>query len=880
MRSGMSATLRTVPSLALVISAIVPEVLEAQRRQDAGSGRDTIIAAHKEYDAGGLHRFFLGDNYRDLWTTAIRVPFLDLQTYAGGLKAYKTGGGQATKTLRLLGPDSAQFVFRPIYKSVIELPDYFRNTIIWKVVDDQRSAWHPAGPLAAPALLDAVRILHPRPQLFVMPDDPSLGEFRKEFAGVLGTMEEFPDTPEKGVAFAGAVKIINNDDLLIRINTDPRERFDARAFLTAHLIDMLLGDSDRHGGQWKLARLKPDAEWVHIPRDRDYVFLSYEGFVAATMRKFVPSLLHFDSTYANASARFSNALEFDRRLLAGLEKPVWDSIAASVTRAITDSVLRASVAGMPPEYAASSAEILGKLQARRDHLGDAATEYYLYLSKVVDLHATDTADRATITRSGNGFVDVRIQLGNNPPWFSRRFDARETDEIRLYLHDGNDTAVVNGRVAGSIPVRLIGGNGNNTLIDSSIVGGKSNPTYIYDTGNVTGVLYQSDSVIKAMAEAGRDEDLPYNRVPWRRLYGMVRPPERDRGSSMKPVIGLGTGHGLGLVPRIGIAKYSYGFRRDPYSSLLKGELAYSTTNRAEAIVAMDKRFESTGFHVPVSARMSQLGVVEFRGFGNDVANLRGRFHEVRQREWRFQPAVGLSFGPESDVTIGPILRYTTTDSVANRFIARERPYGFESFGQAGIRLDLHHDTRNEVDTVRRRLGGIVLSPPQDPPLWGTVDFSASAYPSMWDVVSSYQDLSAGAAAYLTLPVLTRPILALRAGGQKLFGNFPYFDAAFLGGSRSLRTENYQRYAGDAMVFGTTELRVPIAKFPFILPLDVGALGFVDIGRVYLDGESPGGWHKGAGAGLWVGVINPGTGINVTITNNPDRRVLTHLGFVF
>jgi len=249
---------------------------------------------------------------------------------------------------------------------------------------------------------------------------------------------------------------------------------------------------------------------------------------------------------------------------------------------------------------------------------------------------------------------------------------------------------------------------------------------------------------------------------------------------------------------------------------------------------------------------------------------------VRQRQWSFQPAVGLSFGPESDVLIGPILRYTSTDSVANRFISRERPYGFDSFGQAGVRLSLHHDTRNEVDTARRRLGGVVLNADVGPPLWGTVDVSGSAYPAMWDVESAYQNLSGIAAAYLRFPFLTRPILALRAGGQKLFGNFPYFDAAFLGGSESLRTENRQRYAGDAMVFGTTELRVPIAKFGFILPLDVGALGFVDIGRVYLDGESPGGWHKGAGAGFWVGVIKPETGINVTITNNPERRVLTDL----
>jgi hypothetical protein len=129
-------------------------------------------------------------------------------------------------------------------------------------------------------------------------------------------------------------------------------------------------------------------------------------------------------------------------------------------------------------------------------------------------------------------------------------------------------------------------------------------------------------------------------------------------------------------------------------------------------------------------------------------------------------------------------------------------------------------------------------------------------------------------------MLTKPVLALRAGGEKLFGDFPYFDAAFIGGSRSFRTEHRQRFAGDASLFGTTELRVPLASFPLILPLNVGAIGFVDVARVYVDGESPGGWHQGTGAGFWISVVRPELGITVMRTNNPERRVLTSLGFAF
>ncbi len=48
---------------------------------------------------------------------------------------------------------------------------------------------------------------------------------------------------------------------------------------------------------------------------------------------------------------------------------------------------------------------------------------------------------------------------------------RKPSEIRIYLHGGDDTALVTGTVEQSIPVRIIGGNGTNLLIDSSLVGG-------------------------------------------------------------------------------------------------------------------------------------------------------------------------------------------------------------------------------------------------------------------------------------------------------------------------------------------------------------------------------------------------------------------------
>jgi hypothetical protein len=845
--------------------------------QTATVGRDSVtIVAGPDFAAGGFHRWLLGDNYREEWTTPIKVPVLDLHSFAGGLKPLEKGGGAQTVSLRFIAPDSTEWAFRSIQKRVGVLSKQYEGTVIYYIFKDEGSASHPASFLAAEPMEDAAEVLHPTGRLAVMPDDPILGDFRKEFAGMLGEIEQRPTVPKDGPAFAGASKIIGAEELLKDINSNPYDQVDPRKMLNARLLDMVFGDNDRHPDQWKWARFgkKDDPPWVPIATDRDKVFVSYRGALMSLARKALPNLVTFDSTYPSPTALFNNATDFDRRMLAGLDRSVWDSVATALTNELTNSVIDSAMRSMPHEYAPSSRVIGEKVKARRDGLRAAADHYYDILSRVVDIHATDSADKATVVRSADGIVDVQIQYGNNPPWFNRRFKAAETNEIRLYLHGGDDNATVTGNVRSSIPVRIIGGNGNNTLVDQSVVGGNRNPTRLYDVGTVTDNVYKPDS-IDIHANVDNALNHSFNRRPWLHAYGTLIPPQRDYGSSTRPYAGVRTGRNLGIVTKVGATRYVYGFRDVPYSSMMLGQVGISTTGRYAVILGGDKRFESSQVHIPVDASVTQLEQVEFRGFGNDVPDLRGKPYEVKQTQFSFRPAIGFSINQLSDISVGPIVRYTSTDSlvgsVANNnvgsFIAGARPYGFPHFGQAGGQIKFHFDSRYAPlpDTMRSRV---------------VVDIVGSGYPSAWDVKNTYESLSGAAEGFFTLPAKNRPVLALRAGGKKLFGDFPYFDAAYVGGSSSLRTEERQRYAGDASLYGTTELRVPVAKFPLILPLDVGLIGFLDIAKVYVDGDSPGGWHKGTGGGFWVGVLNPGTSVNVLFTNNPNRRVISSFGFAF
>ena len=866
MRSIAALRIPVAIGLATVLMSSATSRAAAQSQTRIGGSDSVVVVPGEIYKAGHFHESLLGKNYRDEWTAPIKVPVLNLRTFHGGLKPGKTGGGAQTVSLRFSAADGSEWVFRSVKKKFSVLPAQYKGTIVWYIVRDQGSASHPLGAIAADPIQTAAGVLHPHPAVAMMPDDPLLGENQKEFAGMLGEMEERPEVPKNGPAFAGASKIIGSDTLLDRLNTDPETRVDARALLTALEVDMLIGDNDRHPDQWKWARFGGhEGAWVPIAEDRDHAFVSYEGFLMRIARFALPNLVTFENSYPDPQGLFANAIEFDRRVLGSLEKSVWDSVATSLQQKITDGVIDNALGTLPPEYANDSRAMASKLKVRRDGLRGEADRYYDAIWKIADIHGTDADDQATIVRSGEGIVDISIQSGNSSPYFSRRFVANETNEIRIYLHGGNDRATVEGNVRRSILVRIIGGNGNNTFVDNSIVGGSRNPTELYDAGSVQNVKYARDTIDEKINIDDAFNHY-FNRRPWERAYGTLIPPQRDRGSSLKPSLGLHSQRLLGIYPSVGVTSTFYGFRKVPYSLMTEADLAYSfASQRLRVRGLLDKRFAESDTHIPVSAHMSQFEVVQFHGFGNDVADLRGKVYDVRQRQWEFNPAIGRSFSPVSDISLGPIVRYTTTDTLGSPFLTQQRPTGYSKYGQAGLRLKAHIDSRYYPDTMKPRI---------------VLDVAGAGYPAMWDVAKAYESLDGFAAAYFTLPAPKLPVLAFRAGGKKLWGSAPYFDAAFLGGSETFRTEEKQRYAGDASMYGSAELRVPIAKFPFILPLDVGALGFADAGRVYVNGQSPGGWHSAAGGGFWVGYLNPGINFNVLFTNRSARRVVTNIGFAF
>jgi outer membrane protein assembly factor BamA len=199
------------------------------------------------------------------------------------------------------------------------------------------------------------------------------------------------------------------------------------------------------------------------------------------------------------------------------------------------------------------------------------------------------------------------------------------------------------------------------------------------------------------------------------------------------------------------------------------------------------------------------------------------------------------------------------------FITATRPYGFGDFGQAGARLVLHVDERDDPYYPVRGIQGTV---------------QADLYPAGWDVRSTFGSIRAVAMGYHAIRIPLRPVLAVRIGAQKVFGDFPFHESAFLGGGPTVRNLTFQRYAGDTEVDATTELRVRVGRVPLVLPFDLGVFGLYEAGRVYVDGESPGGWRSALGGGVWIGLPDPSKAISISFTDGDFNRVFVRAGLTF
>jgi hypothetical protein len=517
------------------------------------------------------------------------------------------------------------------------------------------------------------------------------------------------------------------------------------------------------------------------------------------------------------------------------------------------------------------------LKTRRDNLPVAATAFYEWLATEVDLHGTDEKERADIQRRPDGSVTVTINGRDTPasaiPFFRRTFLPSETNEVRVYLHSGEDVAVVRGAANNAIKVRLIGGKDADVLADSA--GG--NATALYDTDGDTRFLANRSTKVntKEWKDPRRGAGVRFD-APWR--------PDWGKETGFGPAFGYADG--AGLIVGYGPRYKSYGFRRLPHKLDASANLLVGTFNQRLGLKAnADYKFENSPLAMTFAGRATRLESFRFHGLGNDVDLQSKKRALVEQDLIAIEPAIERYIGWRSredidvisdddtaskkagglrplvgKVRLGPVFLWNRGDPVSGSPYALEQ--SDESITRAGARAGLELD---KTSSGAPSTSG-----------W-KVRTEVEGYPDALSNTGTFGTAFATGAAYVPLGA-SKSSLAFRAGGSVASESTPLQHAPFIGGGSTLRGYTTRRYAGDKAAFGSAEVRVPVGTLPVLIKWNAGVFGLVDAGRVWLDGDSPGGWHKGYGGGIWLSAL--GQALSFAYAHGEENRFYVQKGLFF
>jgi len=794
------------------------------------------VAIEPSYDSvGKSQRFFFGENYRNLWATPVKMKIFRLENEKGGLKILQKGGGMQTKSLRLRDSTGQEWVIRTIQKYPdAVLPPTLRPTVAAAIIQDQISAEHPFAALTVPPLAKALDVPHANPQIVYVPDDPALGEFRKDFANQVFLFEEREPGDEKTDNTPKAQKKLKNDN---------DNHVDQKLVLRARLLDMLLGDWDRHEDQWRWERNEDDKGNINykpVPRDRDQVYNSAGGvFPWLVSRHLLMAKFQDYRDHIRSINRWNlNARYFDRYFLNGLSEQDWHEQIAYVQSKLTDEVITDAIKQLPDTiYKLSGPKLIHNLIARRNILDKQAIKYYKFISTVVEIPASDKREKFEITNQPDGQLNVTIHKFKDEKegkiTYQRTFDPNVTNEIRLYGFDGKDLFAVHGAQPSPIKVRMVGGDDEDTFAIDSNVHNKSN-LYIYDRSDEKNNLPRSS---QARIRTSKDTTVnQYNSKSFKYNF-------------LQPLI-LGSYNKDYGVQFIGDFIYEkQGFRKDPYafkqslivnygfatSSLMlnyNGEFKQVTGKSDLVVNVLSKgpNYTSNFFGVGNESQFVNEGdkkIHYYRG----VYDFLGADVRLRHTYGKWTVSGGL---------LGQLYN-GSEDKNDDRFLyAYNQRYPdeqvFGTHAYAGLVATVAVDTRDKASDPHK--GIYWLTTLQD--MQGVNNGE-----------HNYSQIQTEFSFYINPDKDSTFVIANRIGGGTTFGNAEYFQQLKLGGSQNLRGFYLWRFTGKSMAFDNLELRLKLFYIKsYVLPGTIGILGFNDVGRVWSPGESSDVWHDGYGGGIW------------------------------
>ena len=789
-----------------------------------------VVRAHPEYDSvSKIHRSLFGENYRKEWATPTKLPVIKLSEK--GLIPLQRGGGHQTHSLRMKDAAGNEWVLRSIEKyPEILLPQALRETFAADWVRDAMSAQHPYAPLIVPVLSKAVNVPHTNPVIGWVVADKNLGEYEKEFANTLCLLEEREPYGNSD----------NTIKFLDRLNEDNDNTLDTIGFFRARMLDMFMGDWDRHEDQWRWVDEKKGSErkYEAIPRDRDQTLYKNEGFfpTLASRKWIAPFLKGFDSDIRRGNYFFFNGRKLNSRFLIQLSHDRWMQLTKEFLAALPDEVLEASLKRLPAEaYNRRHDELLQKMKKRRSNFTRAMDDYYYFLNHIVDIQTSNKNELVEITDGGDKGLSVviyKLSKKGKPEdrLFSKTFMPSETKEIRLFIGKGDDSVLLNNTHK-NIKVRVVGGDGHKVYN----VQNSGKKVCVYEQESNASFTGNTSRLKKHLSnDTANTAFVPTN------AYNITQ-----------PLITVGFNLDDGFLLGGGLKITKQGFRKVPYASVQQISVAHSFSTSAYRIRYKGEWLQAIGkADITMQANVfAPNNTTNFFGRGNETEFIKvddyKRFYRTRYNLYQASPAIRWHLSKDLTLSAGPSVQFYHSDSSENkgRFINNEfliNSYDsntvFRDKAHAGVIINLLRDKRNNK----------IL-----PGSGSYINLQVLGYGGLNDISKSYMQIIPEIALYKSLGKKPNVVIAERIGGAVTIGKSAFYQSAFLGGHENLLGFRQYRFAGEHMLYNNLEFRIRLGNFAnYIVPGQVGLTTFYDVGRVWQKSESSGTWHQGVGGGLY------------------------------
>jgi hypothetical protein len=806
------------------------------------------VVAGPEYKRPSSFQKYWGRNHRVEWTTPVRVPVLKLDTAYGGLIPYKIGGGNESKSLRLHTKDGKEYALRSINKSRSEvIPPNLRGTFMENIVNDGISMSHPYGAFAIPNMLEHAGIYHTWPTLVYLPAQKALDTFNEKFANDLYMLEQKPEGDWHEADNLGNFRAFNStEEVLIKLQMNNTFSVDQRAFVKARLFDMLIGDWDRHEGNWSWGEVKVSngIQFKPIPRDRDQSFYMHDGFVIDRVLQASGFfyMQHFDYKVGNVSKMGHAARYMDRLFTNALTLDDWMREAEALQKALTDSVIVQSVAQLPPEvYAVKGQEMIDKLKARREQIPAFAKQHYLFIAKEVEVTGTRQREYFEVSSKGGETVVAVFRINNEgvkakTPYYKRRFKPAETKEVRLFGIKGKDVYVVNNEIA-DITIRIIGGPAKDSIVQAK------QKVHIYDNRDND---FKTTSANRHLSSDTSIHNWDYK---WFKY---------DKKGFM-PVFFYNNPDRIFVGLNYRTTKNKW--RHEPFASKHEMGVRYSISQNAMSVFWEALYPKVIGqWNLAMRADYDAIRWTNFYGSGNETKQLTTdiNYYRLQSQEWYASAGLNRAYGKSMVYVTGYFQRVKSrndTDRYLSKVFSPSHEV-FQAHPYAGLQLTYSYV--HLKDSVVPEKGFTFLA--------------NAVYANNFRQNEFYQRYNAQLYAYV--PLIEHISLAVRLGGETIVNNDVLntgqaYEHAIVGGPRTLRGFRRERFWGKTAFYNSNELRFITPFRSYLMTGKIGVFAFFDQGRVWMPGERSNKMHTSWGPGI---IIAPFNRYNISATYGISEEI--------